>query len=390
MNFFQQWRPAIAGMFFLGFGAGLIGTYGFFVEPLSREFGVGVAVLNLAPVALLVVPGIISPFIGRLVDRVPIRRLILAGVTVAMGSLLLVSRAPSLALAGAAFLLFVFGLVMYGPVVVNGLLVKLYTGREARALAIAAIGISLAAALLPPITGALLGVMSWRAALAVLAGGLFLLLWVVAFVGIPAGSEGTADGGHERAATGIYRDRNFWLIGWCMAFGLNVSVILAVCYPPHFGAEGYTPIQAGWFLSLAGISGLFGKTLIAWLGDRIRHRAKWLVVVVIMLQVAGMGLLLRALDMPSVIPAMILLGFSFGAFLPLHSFLNSRYFDASVIGQVTGAQMPLFLPLGLVGAPLAGYVFDTSGSYQLVFLGLAALLCIAALLAVFLPLARAD
>ena len=101
MHLLQQWRPAIAGMFFLGFGAGLIGTYGFFIEPLSREFGVGVAVLNLAPVALLLVPGIISPFIGRLVDRVPIRRLILVGVTVAMGSLLLVSRAPSLALAGA-------------------------------------------------------------------------------------------------------------------------------------------------------------------------------------------------------------------------------------------------------------------------------------------------
>ena len=44
--------------------------------------------------------------------------------------------------------------------------------------------------------------------------------------------------------------------------------------------------------------------------------------------------------------------------------------------------MPLFLPFGLVGAPLAGYVFDRSGSYDLVLLGLVVVLLCAAMLAV--------
>ena len=122
----------------LGLGAGLIGIYGFFVEPLSREFGVGVATLNIGPVALLLVPGIVAPMVGRLVDRVPIRRIILTGASLSMLSLVAASQAPSLLFAAITFLVFALGVTMYGPVVINGLMVKIYIGSEARALAIAA------------------------------------------------------------------------------------------------------------------------------------------------------------------------------------------------------------------------------------------------------------
>ena len=78
------WATAISGMLCLALGPGLIGIYGFFVEPLSREFGVGVALLNLGPVALILVPGIIAPLVGKLADRVPMRTMLLTGATLAM------------------------------------------------------------------------------------------------------------------------------------------------------------------------------------------------------------------------------------------------------------------------------------------------------------------
>ena len=83
--------------------------------------------------------------------------------------------------------------------------------------------------------------------------------------------------------------------------------------------------------------------------------------------------------------ALCLMGFGGGAFIPMHPYLNSRYFDAAIISQVNGAQMPLFLPFGLVGAPLAGYVFDQTGSYNGVLLALMVTLVIAALLVLRLP-----
>ena len=69
----------------------------------------------------------------------------------------------------------------------------------------------------------------------------------------------------------------------------------------------------------------------------------------------------------------------------MHPYLNSRYFDAAVIGQVNGAQMPLFLPFGLVGAPLAGYAYDQSGNYDAVLLALIVALGVSALCALALP-----
>ena len=235
----------------LAFGAGLISIYGFFVEPLSREFGVGVATLNLGPVALLLVPGIVAPRVGRLVDRMSIRRLILIGATFAMVSLAAVSQAPSLRVAALAFLCFALGLTLYGPVVINGLMVKTFPGREARALAVAAMGISFATALLPPVVGALLAHLDWRGALLSVASALLLLLWLAILVGIPGRASGLAAAGQHRLASGIYSQKVFWLIGLCVALGFNVSIVMAICYPPLFISEGYSVAEAGWFISVS-------------------------------------------------------------------------------------------------------------------------------------------
>ena len=183
----------------------------------------------------------------------------------------------------------------------------------------------------------------------------------------------------------IYQRPVFWLIGFCVALGFNVAIILAICYPPHFISQGYSIAQAGWFVSAAGIAGLIGKGLFAWLADALRKHAKWVAAGVLLVQLCGMVLLVAADDATQVIPAICLLGLGGGAFLPTHPYLNSRYFDAAIIGRVNGAQMPLFLPFGLVGAPLAGYAFDQTGTYDSVLIGLAVMLGLAALLAIVLP-----
>ena len=73
----------------------------------------------------------------------------------------------------------------------------------------------------------------------------------------------------------------------------------------------------------------------------------------------------------------------------MHPWLNSRYFDNSIIGQVNGAQMPLMLPLGLAGPPLAGLAFDRTGSYDLALAAMFVLLVLAGLVLASLPKPRA-
>ena len=152
----------MAGMTCLGLGAGLISLFGFFVGPVAAEFSVGVATVNIAPVALLLVPGVIAPLVGRLVDSWPIRKMLLAGSAFAMLSLFSISFSASLWQAGLGFLGFAIGITFYGPVVVNGLMVKIYSGREGRALAVVALGIRVASVTLPPAIGVALQWLDWR------------------------------------------------------------------------------------------------------------------------------------------------------------------------------------------------------------------------------------
>jgi len=377
-------------MFCLGLGPGVMAIYGFFVEPLSQEFGVGAALLNAGPIALLLVPGIFGPAIGKMADRLPVRMLLLVGVTVSMLSLLAIGRAPTLALVALGFLSFAVGMNFYGPVVINGMLVKVYAGREARALAVAAIGISVASAILPPLIGSLLAHFDWRVALQWLSIGMLLLLWLVILVGTPRTAVAAAVVGARPVDTGFYRAPAFWLIGLCVALAMNVSIVLAVCYPAHFASEGYSVAQAGWFLAASGAGGLLGKACLAWLGDATRRHVKWAAIALLLVQCAGIILLYGAADARDVVAALCLVGFGAGAMMPMHPYLNSRYFDAAVSSHVIGAQMPLFLPFALVGAPLAGYVYDRSGSYEPVLLALAATLVVAALLALRLPAAAPE
>lgn len=384
-----NWMPAIAGMLLLGLGVGLMGIYGFFVTPLAKEFDVGVAVINIGPVAMLLVPGFLSPLIGRLADRIPVRRLIFTGIVVAALSMFAISLAPSLRLAALAFIGLTVGLILYGPVVVNGLMVKRYPGLEARALAIAAMGMSVSAVVLPPLVGGLLSAGDWRFTLQVLALLLAVILGLMTFFAIPRGVITVAEGSDGGTTKDIYRYPPFWLIGLCMALGLNVAMIGAVCFPPHFAQQGYSIAEAGWFLSVTGIAGFTGKTVVAWLGDRIQQGAKWLVVGIMLLQIVGLFLLMRADSSASIYAAMLMIGLSNGAFIPMHPFINSRYFDAAVISEVTGKQMPLFLPLGLVGAPMAGYIFDQTGNYSLVFTLMMGIVAVACLLAASLSPSKA-
>ena len=381
----RHWLPALSALVCLGLGVGLLGIYGFFVEPLSREFGVGVAIINIGPVALLLVPAFTAPIIGRLADRISIRRIALAGVSCSMLCLCFVSVAPSLWMAGLGFIGFALGLTLYGPVVINGLLVKVYPGNEARALALAAMGISFAGMLLPPLVGGLMIELGWRLALLYLSLALMLTLWLVIWGGIPptTGISGPTKKGELEPS--IYRRPAFWIIGLSVAMGLNVSLVVGICYPPHFVNIGYTVAEAGLFLAMGGLGGLVGKAGIAWLGDAGRGYAPWIAAALLLVQMGGVLLLLVADGAAAIYPAVFMVGCGAGGFIPMHPYLNSRYFDAANIGHVTGAQAPLFLPFGLVGAPLAGLAYDNLGNYQLVLQCLALVLFLAACLVLALP-----
>lgn len=393
---FRLWIPALVGALCQTFGIGLLGAFGFFVVPLSQEFAVGVATISVAPVLLLLAPALVGPAVGRKVDTHSIRAIMLLGVVLANASLFGLSFAPGLGLIGAAFLAFAIGQTLYGPLVLNSLLIKTYQENVAAALAIAAMGVSLGSVLLPYFVAWLMDNFSWRETLQVLAIATSAVLFSVIRLGLPRFPPVAAAADSEpllqsaQANRYFLRTPAFWIIGIAISIVFNMALMLMVCYAPHFGQQGFSNSEIASFIAAGGVAGFTAKLLVASFVDRWRKHLKGIAVCVVLLMMLGVATLLRGETFVTNALGAAMIGGSGGAFLPLHPYLNSRYFEAAVIGGVSGAQAPLMLPLGLISAPLAGYAFDVSGSYEYAFMGAIALLVAAALLLATLPAAVGE
>ena len=113
------------------------------------------------------------------------------------------------------------------------------------------------------------------------------------------------------------------------------------------------------------------KIFFGAMADRWDIRALFLLTVV-GLGVA-LGLMLLELSYFALVLVCGLLGFVAGGFLPLLGALVSQNFDIRTFGQVMGMIGP-FTTLAAVGPWIAGYLRDTTGSYDLAWLALSALL----------------
>ena len=61
-------------------------------------------------------------------------------------------------------------------------------------------------------------------------------------------------------------------------------------------------------------------------------------------------------------------GIAYGGIVPLQSLVLAELFGHSSLGMIFGA-LALFITIGgAIGAPLAGSIFDVTGSYSLAFL----------------------
>lgn len=372
-------------------GVGLLGVFSFFVGPVAAEFGVGVAVINIGPVFLLLAPALMGPLVGRSADRHSIRSLMLVGVLVAVSALLAISGAPTLFWLALGFLCFALGQSLYGPLILNTLLVKTYHARAARALGLAAMGTSVGAVALPYIVAWLMDNRDWRETVLLLGCGVGLILLVSIRLGLPRLPPGSAqiDAGIPAvpADHSFMRLRAFWVIGIAAAVIGNVVLVAVVSYGPHFANLGFDNQDIATFIAAAGVTGFLAKVFVAVFVDQLRAHLKLIPLLMMGLLMAGLLTLILGQSYLLAVCGTALLGAAGGGFIPFHPYLNSAYFAAEVMGRVNGAQAPLMLPLGLVGMPLAGYVFDSTGTYQWVFAGCTLLVAAAALLLLALPAA---
>ena len=226
--FYGWWVVATAALgVFFGLAPILVYSFGVFMKPLSREFHATRAAVGFALTINNFLSGGMHPFLGRLLDRVGAKRIILAGTTI-LALALISTEAVGHSIRQLYLIFVVTGLVggTTGPAS-HGVVISRWFNRH-RGLALSGMlfGIGIGAIIMPALTQRLIASFGWRAAYA-LAGSAILLICVpvvAAFLkerpeemGLMPDGDAThgsqprsSEEGHEWNE--IWHDRVFWLM----------------------------------------------------------------------------------------------------------------------------------------------------------------------------------
>ena len=159
------------------------------------------------------------------------------------------------------------------------------------------------------------------------------------------------------------RSRTLWLIITASAGNLFLWHIMQSQGPFHLQDRGYDAAFASFLYSLAIGSSIFGRFAIAAIGDYIETRYLYAFGVFCIL-LGGIAFWFASPDRAWVAYFYpILAGIGFGTAFLCRSLMVSNYFGAKSFATISGFTTPVGSLITAFAPPLAGYFFDTTGTY---------------------------
>ncbi|HEX6771763.1 MAG TPA: MFS transporter [Acidobacteriaceae bacterium] len=365
---------SVAGEFF---GAPVsVYSFGIFLKPLVHEFHASRAAISFAFMLHNVVGALLLPAMGRLIDRVGARRVIL--ILTAIFALALLS---GLCIRGGIWQLYVFYTVLGitlsagpGPVPYGVVISHWFNRRRGMALGLVGLGIGIGAIAIPLLSQRLIAAFGWRAAYAVFGAAMLVisLPLVVMFLRNDPSDCGLLADGSEKAAAApandeglcwaeIWRSTDFWLM--IAVFTLtSASMHAGVLHMPALLTDrGLSPGRAAMASGMIGISVVLGRVGSGYLLDRFL--APRVAMVFYGACAAGLAILWSGLAGGAALAAAFLVGLGMGSEVELMAYLVSRYFGLRSFATAYGYAFAAFMIAGAVGTLLMGAGFDHFHSY---------------------------
>jgi MFS family permease len=387
---YYGWRVVLAACFgvMAGFGSLFVYTFAVFVKPLSAQFGWNREAVSLGFGLAAVTLGVVSPLLGRWIDRFGPRRIILPCMTVYCVAII------SLAFLRSQLWQFYVTCILLG-LVGNGAahlafsrsISSWFQRRLGTALAFVMVGAGLGALILPVIAQAIISRSGWRAAYFSL-GCLALLL------GLPLSWRYIFERGETRRETASVshsgqtwqqglRSFAFWIIV-AILFVSSISMNGAITQLSALLTDrGITPGDAALCVSMIGGSSVLGRIGVGWLLDRFFGARVALVVNLI--TAAGIFLLAHASSFPAGCLSAALIGIGAGGEAAITPYLLTRYFGLRSFSTLYGLTWTFYAAAGAIGPVILGRAFDLTGSYTSLLVVLAVALALAAAMNLLLP-----
>ena len=391
--FFGWWM--VLAVFLILFNAAGTGFYVFpvFISSLQAEFGWSMTEISFGVVVFAIMMGVASPVVGILIGRYGVRSTMLAsGVLASLGYL---GFALMQNLWTLYAILALSGFVLTGLTMLPAqtLVTNWFDRYRGRALGLAVLGPGAGGFLLPPFNEFLIRLWGWRYTWVFSC----VVLWVVVIpliaifvrtrpseMGLPV--DGIAPGEKDgEAATAVMsglpvrRAVTSWTFGLLVVtFVLQFAGVSALNFHLVPFAEqeaGFTSQQAAFYFGLTIGFSMPGNVFAGWLADRMRPQVVLALTGLLMaigpaaLELCFFRLGLREVNL--LLLHAIPYGIGFGMNVTIAPVLIGRCFGELHFARISGIMGLAYAFCVLVGIGGAGFIFDRTGSYEIVFLATA-------------------
>ena len=386
-------------LFFIGGAA----PFAVVLKQLMAQFHTGRGEVSLSQSITSIAGGITGIFVGRILHRHSPRRFMLWGTIISGFCTLLLSLAHSLLFLYVFFLIGGVAGAFSNAIAVFTVLSRWFTRKWGTAIGIAMAGGGIGSIIIQPLVGIIAQNYGWQATY-LFAGSLVLAVNVPLILFVlkdrPESMGLLPDGDKPGETAGLLNgkivvqpsakltntDRNnplfiylknpsLWLMGISFAFvAIGSSAIttqevsfltdMHVSDPVAATARGIT-------LGIGAISALAS----GWLADRLISR--YVTILFFFLSMLGMLILIPAVSMSQIWPFVIIYGLGIGAGGTLLPIVTRDIFGAGDFSAMFGFVIVLLAVGNSVGAPLAGFMYDATGSYHRVFVIITAIYIIA-------------
>ncbi len=397
---------AVAALGMFASGPGQSHLFSVFILPISQDLGLSRTSISSAYALATLAAAFGLPYVGRLVDRYGVRRVLL-GIAALFGASAcafgMVTNLTLLALGFGALRFLGQGSLM---LTCANLVAQWFSRKRGFALSLMALGFSASVALHPPFAQWLIDQVGWRTTWLWLGVITWLLLIPMVLLLVqnkpedlglqpdggarpepPAADAGTARGGHapDRAELGLTSRQAlatsaFWIIAASLATFSMLVTGLFFHQVSIFESLGLSPQVAARVFPVSALSMVLAMPLIGRLLDRLPTRP--LFAAAMLTLAAAMLALLLVRDLPSALLYSVVFGISNAAVQTHMTFLWPRFFGRRHLGSIQGTAQTIGVLGASVGPLPLGFAFDQFGSYRgaLLLLALLPLLCAVAIL----------
>ncbi|MFC1953444.1 MFS transporter [Chloroflexota bacterium] len=399
---FYGWYIVTASALIMSYNSFLF-IYGFtsFINPIINTFGWSYTQVSLAITVRSITSGTLNPFLGALVDRWPVRRLLIFGSIVLSLGLFSLSRVTDLVMFYIGFIIMGIGGTLATQLVPQTSVARWFRKNLGKANGIMGVSVALGGMAIPLLVLAI-DTYGWQYIFLFAGIGTLVLIIPLSFVfrnrpeeyglapdGVKPTEMNDTDNSRD-SFPGInvkeaLKTRTFWIIGIgaLAQVGSNVATIIHMM--PHFVNVGMGRSSASLIVMLLALIGIVTRFPIGWLMDITSRRN----IIALCIGFSSISyLLLSFIKADSLFLLIFVFAAAFGigsAGIWLRPALLREYFGTKSFGAITGI-ITIFTLLGTSIFPVStGWVFDVIGKYNSAFLSLGILSMIAALLTLLIP-----